>query len=40
MLTRLACFAQALDENVTPRELCDKFSALHAEVYKCVAHPP
>lgn len=30
---------QALDEGVTPRALCDKFSALHAEVYKCVSQP-
>ncbi|CDZ98173.1 methionyl-trna synthetase [Phaffia rhodozyma] len=25
---------KALDEGITPRELCDKFSALHAEIYK------
>lgn len=33
---RLISVCQALDEGVTPRELCDKFSALHAEIYKCV----
>ncbi|EGV63822.1 methionine--tRNA ligase mes1 [Yamadazyma tenuis] len=25
---------KALEEKMTPRELCDKFSALHAEIYK------
>lgn len=33
---RLISVCQALDEGVTPRELCDKFSALHAEIYKCI----